>query len=270
MYGDGFEFAIASVILVNGIVLAVLTLDGLSPVLEANLLLIDQIALWIYVVELVLRLISYGKKPWMFFKSPWNVFDFLIIGSTPFFQGQTVILRLLRLFRIIRIFRFLPEVRILTVSVVKSVPPLASLTVLISFLLFLYAMTGHYMFAAGAPENWGDIGVSMKSLFILLTLENFPNYFEEGMAITPLALVYFVSYIFIIVFTVLNILIGIVLNAMDQAREEYNTSTRQIRIINDIDSELNSLAHSDPEVAQRIDKIRRELSAIKDEVDKRS
>jgi len=269
MYGDRFEFFILSVILVNGAVLAVLTLDGLSPELETNLLLIDRIALWVYIIELGARLLSYGTKPWMFFKSPWNVFDFLIIGATPFFQGQTIILRLLRLFRIIRIFRFLPEVRILTASVIKSVPPLASLSVLISFLLFLYAMSGHYMFGAAAPENWGDVGAAMKSLFILLTLENFPNYFEEGMAITPMALVYFVSYIFIIVFTVLNILIGIVLNAMDQAREEYNTNTREIKIINDVDSELFSLASADPYVARRIEKIRNELAEIKDEVNKR-
>ena len=266
MYGDRFEFAVVSVILINAGALATLTVGGLDLEVRNSLLLIDQVALWIFVTELILRIVSYGSKPWMFFRSGWNVFDFLIIGLSPFFQGQVVILRLLRLFRIIRIFRFLPEVRILTSSIIKSVPPLASLTVLIGFLLFLYAMTGHYLFGAQSPDNWGDIGVAMQSLFILLTLENFPDFFLEGMSITPLALIFYLSYVFVIVFTVLNILIGIVLNAMDQAREEDNTKTQQLRVINTIDEELEGLGTSNPDLSTDIDRLQSELAEIRKRV----
>lgn len=267
MYGDKFEFVVVAVILTNAAALATLTVSDIDADLRASMLFIDQVALWIFVVELLLRIASYGTKPWMFFKSGWNVFDFLIIGLSPFFQGQVVILRLLRLFRIIRIFRFLPEVRILTTSIVKSVPPLASLTVLIGFLLFLYAMTGHYLFGSESPENWGDIGVSMQSLFILLTLENFPDFFLEGMSITPLALFYYLSYVFVIVFTVLNILIGIVLNAMDQAREEDSTKTQQLRVISSIERELESLDSSNPDLSTDIDRLHRELESIRQRLD---
>lgn len=266
MYGDRFEFAVVSVILINAGALATLTVGGLDLEVRNSLLLIDQVALWIFVTELILRIVSYGSKPWMFFRSGWNVFDFLIIGLSPFFQGQVVILRLLRLFRIIRIFRFLPEVRILTSSIIKSVPPLASLTVLIGFLLFLYAMTGHYLFGAHSPDNWGDIGVAMQSLFILLTLENFPDFFLEGMSITPVALIFYLSYVFVIVFTVLNILIGIVLNAMDQAREEDNTKTQQLRVINTIDEELEGLGTSNPDLSTDIDRLQSELAEIRKRV----
>lgn len=266
MYGDRFEFAVVSVILINAGALATLTVGGLDLEVRNSLLLIDQVALWIFVTELILRIVSYGSKPWMFFRSGWNVFDFLIIGLSPFFQGQVVILRLLRLFRIIRIFRFLPEVRILTSSIIKSVPPLASLTVLIGFLLFLYAMTGHYLFGAHSPDNWGDIGVAMQSLFILLTLENFPDFFLEGMSITPVALIFYLSYVFVIVFTVPNILIGIVLNAMDQAREEDNTKTQQLRVINTIDEELEGLGTSNPDLSTDIDRLQSELAEIRKRV----
>lgn len=266
MYGDRFEFVVVSVILINAAALATLTVRDLDPEVRNSLLLIDQIALWIFVTELALRILSYGRKPWMFLRSGWNVFDFLVIGLSPFFQGQVVILRLLRLFRIIRIFRFLPEVRILTSSIIKSVPPLASLTVLITFLLFLYAMTGHYLFGAESPDNWGDIGVAMQSLFILLTLENFPDFFLEGMSITPVALIFYLSYVFVIVFTVLNILIGIVLNAMDQAREEDNTKTQQLRVINTIDEELEGLGTSNPDLSADIDRLQSELEEIRKRV----
>lgn len=266
MYGNAFEFAIVTIILVNAIALAILTISSVDSSARAFLLLLDQVAFWIYVSEITLRIISYGTKPWMFFRSGWNVFDFIVIGVAPFFQGQTVVLRMLRLFRIIRIFRFLPEVRVLTASVIKSVPPLASLTVLIGFLLFLYAMTGHYMFGSQSPENWGDIGAAMQSLFILLTLENFPDYFTEAMAITPFALVYFLSYVFVIVFTVLNILIGIVLNAMDQAREEDNTKTREIRVINSMDAELDGIAQQEPDLADEVQRIQAELHTLKERI----
>jgi voltage-gated sodium channel len=269
MYGDKFEFFIVAVILVNATALAVLTFRGISPDLQSLLLVIERVALWIYVVELGLRILSYGTKPWLFFKSGWNIFDFIVIGSTPFFQGQAVVLRLLRLFRIIRIFRFLPEVRILTRSVIKSVPPLASFSVLIAFLLFLYAMTGHYLFGAEAPENWGDVGASMQSLFILLTLENFPDYFTEAMAITPLALLFFLSYVFVIVFTVLNVLIGIVLNAMDQARDEDTARTRELKAVGELEAELEELDSGDADVAGELTRLRAEISNLRERISRR-
>lgn len=269
-YGQNFEFFIVGVILINAAALAGLTFPELETGNQEILLTIDEIALWIFVVELALRIISYGRRPWMFFRSGWNVFDFVVIGLTPFFQGQVVVLRLLRLLRVIRIFRFLPEVRILTSSIIKSIPPLASLTVLIGFLLFLYAMTGHYLFGSQAPENWGDVGLAMRSLFVLLTLENFPDLFLEGLAITPLALIFYLSYVFVIVFTVLNILIGIVLNAMDQAREEDNTKTQQLRVIANIDDELDDLGSASPDLSEEIGRLQDELESLRKRILDRS
>jgi voltage-gated sodium channel len=224
-----FEFFIGAVIFTNAIALALLTLPGAAEHAEL-FLLIDEICFSIYVVELFIRISSYGKKPWKFFKSGWNVFDFIVVGLSPFAQGQTVVLRLLRLLRLIRIFRFLPEVRILSLSIVRSVPPLMSISVLIGLLLFLYGMAGTYLFGDYLPENWGDIGLSLMTLFVMLTLENFPDTFQEAMAVSPLAFPFFLSYMFVIVFTVLNILIGIVLNAMDEARKE--SAAEEERVIN--------------------------------------
>ena len=161
----------------------------------------------------------------MFFRNPWNVFDFIVVVAIPFLANGTVIFRLVRLLRILRIFRFLPEARILMLSMVKSVAPLANLAVLIGFLMFIYGMAGVYLFGAADPERWGDIGKAILTLTIMLTLENFPDAFLGGLEITPFALVFFLSYMFFIVFTVLNVLIGIVLTAMDQAREEVAKST---------------------------------------------
>lgn len=220
MYGNAFEFVVIAVILTNAVALAILTFADVHPVVARIAGAIDQFAILFYTVELVLRIISYGRKPWMFFRNPWNVFDFVVVTAIPFLNSGTVVFRLVRLLRILRVFRFLPEARILMLSMVKSVAPLANLAVLIGFLMFIYAMAGVYLFGAADPDRWGNVGVAMLTLTVMLTLENFPDTFLSGLDVTPFALVYFLSYMFFIVFTVLNVLIGIVINAMDQAREE--------------------------------------------------
>ncbi|MDH6182557.1 voltage-gated sodium channel [Microbacteriaceae bacterium SG_E_30_P1] len=220
MYGDPFEIVVIAVILANAVSLAILTFDDVNPTVVSIARAVDFFAIIFYSVELVLRIVSYGRKPWMFFRNPWNVFDFLVVILIPFLNNSTVIFRLVRLLRILRIFRFLPEARILMISMVKSVAPLANLAVLIGFLMFIYAMAGVYLFGAADPERWGNVGAAFLTLTVMLTLENFPDAFLSGLEVTPFALLYFLTYMFFIVFTVLNVLIGIVINAMDQAREE--------------------------------------------------
>lgn len=268
VYSTPFELFISGVIIVNAISLAVLTMPNLDEQTKAIANNIDLAAYFIYVAELLVRIVSYGKKPWNFFKEGWNIFDFVVIGLTPFFQGQTAVIRLLRLMRLVRIFRFLPEVRILSASIVKSIPPLMSMTVLISLLLFLYGMAGYYLFGEAAPASWGDIGLSMKSLFILLTLENFPVYLEEAMLINALAIPFFLSYVFLIVFTVLNVLIGIVLNAMDEAREEDRTQKNQVAELNELAAKAEGITPDDPETKREIAEIRKRIDAILLEVGK--
>lgn len=239
VYSSKFEFFIAFIILINAISLALLTMPNLPESTQSTLSAIDSAAVYIYGIELTLRLVSYGKKPWKFFNQGWNVFDFIVVVlSFGLFSGQTIFLRLLRIFRLIRIFRFLPEVRILTSSVIKSIPPLISVGVLIFIALFIYGMAGVYLFGDDLPDAWGNITVAMTSLFILLTLENFPNYLEDAVAVSAWALPFYLSYIFVVVFTVLNVLIGIVLNAMDEARQEGKVESQDI---NSVDAPMSQL-----------------------------
>ena len=244
VYSTPFELFIAFVIACNAISLATLTFADLSPETIRAAETIDAICFGIYAVELVIRMLSYGSKPWLFFTKGWNIFDFLLVAMAPIFAGQTTVLRLLRLFRLIRIFRFLPEVRILSASILKSLPPLMSMTALIALLVFLYGMVGHYLFGKELDAAWGSIGAAMMSLVILLTLENFPVYLEDALAVSPLAVPYLLSYVFIIVFTILNLLIGIVLNAMDEARAEAKKHSGDVGEIKLMIQELESILAS--------------------------
>ena len=266
VYSQTFELCIAGIIFLNAVALALLTIPGIDAATRESLERFDQAALWIFVGELVVRMISYGRKPWNFFKTGWNVFDFVIIGLSPFLANQTLILRLLRIFRLIRIFRFLPEVRVLTRSITRSLPPLMSMSVLIFLALFIYGMAGVYLFGDEMPEQWGDITAALTSLFILLTLEEFAIYLVDGLAVSPWALPYYISYVFVIVFTILNVLIGVVLNAMDEARQENRDREEEIKRLQNFAKEVDDISADGKVSAEEITQLRQKILTLEKEL----
>ena len=266
VYSQTFELCIAGIIFLNAVALALLTIPGIDKATRESLERFDQAALWIFVGELVVRMISYGRKPWNFFKTGWNVFDFVIIGLSPFLANQTLILRLLRIFRLIRIFRFLPEVRVLTRSITRSLPPLMSMSVLIFLALFIYGMAGVYLFGDEMPEQWGDITAALTSLFILLTLEEFAIYLVDGLAVSPWALPYYISYVFVIVFTILNVLIGVVLNAMDEARQENRDREEEIKRLQNFAKEVDDISADGKVSAEEITQLRQKILTLEKEL----
>jgi voltage-gated sodium channel len=218
---SGFTAFIVGVILLNAFILALGTYEAIDDRFGSTLHLINDLCFVVFVVELLLRIISYGRQPWNFFRSGWNIFDFIVIGSVfiPGVRENATLLRMARLARLMRVVRLLPDLRVLLLGVWRSVPPLLSVAGITAAILFVYGMIGWLMFADALPEHWGNIGRAMLTLFVMLTLENFPNYMYEGMDVHPWSWIYFVSFILIAAFVVLNVLIGIVLNSMEEARE---------------------------------------------------
>ena len=218
---DPFNLFIAGVIIANAVVLG---LETFPTVMESNgsvLVTLNNVFYGIFVVELILRFASYGRRPQDFFRNGWNVFDLIIIGGVwiPGVRENVTLLRMLRLARIARLLRFLPDARVLFSTVLRSLPPLGSIVVLTVLILFLYGMVGWSLFGEALPESWGTITRAMLTLFILLTLENFPTYLEEALTVTPWATVFFVSYVLVAAFVIFNLLIGIIIGSMESARE---------------------------------------------------
>jgi voltage-gated sodium channel len=216
-----FNTTIIAVIVANAVVLGLQTYPGVVEHHGDTLDLLNAVFLGIFVVELMLRIASYGRRPQNFFRNGWNVFDFVVIAAAfiPGVRDSSTLLRLARLARVVRIVRLLPDVRVLIVGVLRSLPPLVSMALLTTVILFVYGMVGWLLFADALPEEWGTIGDAMLTMFVLLTLENFPAYMERGMDVHPWSWVFFVSFVLVAAFIVLNVLIGIVLNSMEEARE---------------------------------------------------
>ena len=221
MDSPAFTYFIAGVILANAAVLGLETYDSIDRDAGGALELVNDVCLGIFVVELLMRFASYGRRPQDFFRNGWNVFDLVVVGAAfvPGLSKNSTLLRLARLARVVRVVRLLPDVRVLLLAMARSLPPLISLAVLGSLVLYVYAMVGWMLFGDEDPERWGDIGQAVLTMFVLLTLENFPDYLERGMDIHPWSWVFFVSFALLAAFVLLNVLIGVVLNSMEEARE---------------------------------------------------
>ena len=216
-----FAAVVLAAILGNAVVLGLQTYDGIVADHGRTLDLLNDVFLGLFVVELGVRIAAYGRRPQDFFRSGWNVFDFVVVAAAfvPGLRSNSTLLRLARLARVVRVVRLLPDLRVLLLAVARSLPPLASMVVLTTLILFVYGMIGWLLFADERPDDWGNIGDAMLTLFVLLTLESFPQQLERGMEIHPWSWVYFVSFALVAAFIVLNVLIGIVLNSMEEARE---------------------------------------------------
>lgn len=216
-----FTTAVLVVIVANAVALGLETYEGVDNRFGDELGVVNDVCLGIFVVELLLRIGAHGRQPLGFFRDGWNLFDFVVvaIAFVPGVRESSTLLRLARLARVVRIVRLFPDLRVLLAGVWRSLPPLFAIALATGMLLFVYGMVGWTLFDDELPEDWGNIGRAMLTLFVMLTLENFPVYMEAGMDVHPWSWVYFVSFILIAAFIVINVLIGIVLNSMEEARE---------------------------------------------------
>jgi voltage-gated sodium channel len=215
-----FTGAVVAVILTNALVLGLQTYPSIDREYGSVLDWLNNLFLAFFVVEIGTRIAAYGRRPWRFFMDGWNVFDFLAVALAfgPGLRENSTVLRLARLARIVRVVHLLPDVRILITAVIRSLPPLASMAILTTLILFVYGMVGWQLFGQELPEDWGTIGEAMLSLFVMLTLEDFPQYMDAGMAIHHWSWVFFVSFILVAAYDVINVIIGIVLNSLEEAR----------------------------------------------------
>jgi len=257
-----FIAIVVATIAMNAVVLGLQTYEGVVDRWGDLLDLVNAACLAVFVVELAIRIGSYWPRPLRFFRNGWNIFDFVVVMAVfvPGIRQNATLLRLLRLLRVVRIVRVLPDLRVLLLGVWKSVPPLASIGAVTAMILFVYGMVGWIWFGDELPEEWGNIGRGMLTLFVMLTLENFPVYMDEAMDVEPWAWVYFVSFILIAAFIVLNVLIGVVLNSMEEAREIDRRQALRERYGVTRPSPVDPQAHAP--VAERISILRSALDEL--------
>lgn len=255
-----FQAFIMGVIVANAVTLGLGTYEFSSGV-DSALTALDDLFLGIFVVELVIRITAFGRRPQDFFRDGWNLFDFIVISLAfvPGVRDNVTLLRLVRLLRVVRVVSVMPDLRVLLRAMVRSIPPITSLALLTLLLMYVYGMVGWILFHTEDPEQWGNIGEAMLSLFQILTLENWPQYLDAGQAIHPASWIFFVSYVLIASFLVINILIAIIINSMEEVHSAERAADRA-----EIDEEI---AASEGSVADRLREIRHILDKLETQLE---
>jgi len=175
-----------------------------------------------FVFEIVIRFLASQHKT-KFFHSGWNIFDtVIVIGSLIPAGGTGVLLaRLLRVFRVLRLVSMVPELRLLINALLKAIPRMGYIVLLMFVIFYIYAAVGSMFFHAINEVLWGDVSISMLTLFRVATFEDWTDVMYETMNVYPFSWIYYLSFIFLTAFIFLNMMVGTVLEVMSQEHDNF-------------------------------------------------
>ncbi|CAB5495058.1 FIG01065038: hypothetical protein [Bathymodiolus thermophilus thioautotrophic gill symbiont] len=236
-----FEFSVIGVIIFSSLLIGVKTYD-LNPNYLFVLEVLDMGVTVFFLIEILLRFITTPNKK-RFFHNAWNIFDTLIvtISLIPIDQSEYALLaRLIRIFRVLRLVSAIPELRLLVNALLKALPSMGYVLLLMFILFYMYAAVGSFIFESINPVLWGDISISMLTLFRVVTFEDWTDVMYETMIVHPWSWVYYLSFIFFNAFVFLNMMIGIVIDKMQQEHESDEEGVHER--LKRIEKKLDSLA----------------------------
>ena len=217
-----FDYFIIVLILVSGALLGLQTVPEINDPYGGLLILGNQIILGIFIVEAILKMTALAPRPQRYFRDGWNLFDFAIIifSLVPATGAFAMIARLGRLLRVLRLISTIQDLRLIVSALVKSIPNVGHILMLMSIIVYIYAIIGFQLFHEHDPERWGNIGLSILTLFEIITLEGWVDINARAMELNSFAWIYFVSFVIVGTFVVVNLFIAVVINNLDRAKEE--------------------------------------------------
>lgn len=216
-----FELFVISIIIFSALVIGLKTYS-ISPLMLQIISVLDWSISIFFLIELSIRFISEENKK-DFFKNGWNIFDTLIvtISLIPIEDSEIAVVgRLIRIFRVLRMVSFIPELRILLTSLLKVMPQLGYIVLMLFIIFYIYAAIASIFFEAINPVLWSNISISMLTLFRIMTFEGWTDIMYETMVVYPLSWIYYLSFIFLTTFAFLNMVIGVVVNVLDEEHRE--------------------------------------------------
>lgn len=221
-----FDRFIIAVIVINAVGLGIETSPAAMALVGPVVIWLDKVAIAIFVVELLIKLFAYRLA---FFKSGWNIFDLAIVSAALVPAGdQFTVLRALRILRALRLVSVVPSMRKVIVGLFSAIPSIATVIVMLLLLFYISAVMATKLFAEAFPQWFGSLGASLYSLFQIMTLESWSmGIVRPVMEVYPYAWTFFVPFILLTSFIVLNLFIGVIVNAMAEATEDEAHTERE-------------------------------------------
>ncbi len=272
-----FQRFITAVILFAGVLVGAETYPALHERYRSAMHALDLVVLGIFTLEIVLKLVAEGSKPWRFFRDPWNVFDFVVVAASfmPVGAGSEaiVVLRLVRLLRVLRLVRALPRLQLLVAALLKSIPSMAYVSVLLFLLFYVYGVAAVFLFGKNDPVHFGNLQISILSLFRTVTLEGWTalmytqmygcaSYGYEGnqalctqSSASPLVgAAFFVSFVLLGTMIVLNLFIGVIMNGMSEAHAEAEEERKE--------NDKRTRGAADPHLDEELEELATQLAGL--------
>ncbi|MDR7120068.1 ion transporter [Rheinheimera soli] len=256
-----FNHGILVLILINAILLGLETSASLMQDFGSVILLADKILLAIFVIELLLRIFAYRLR---FFKDSWSLFDFAVVAIALMpATGQFSVLRALRVLRVLRLLSIVPSMRRVVSALLGSLPGLGSIAMVLVLIYYVFAVIATKLFSAAFPEWFGSIGASFYTLFQVMTLESWSMGISRPvMEQFPYAWAFFVPFILIATFTMLNLFIAIIVNTMQTFTDQEHAAER---------AEDKKAEQAEQQLMhQQLADIQQELKALREELKQRN
>jgi voltage-gated sodium channel len=249
-----FTAFITGVILFNAVTLG---LETWPPAMEQAgdlLIAIDRIVLAIFVFEMIAKLTVYRLG---FFRSGWNIFDLTIVGIALIpAAGPLTVLRALRILRVLRLLSVVPQMRSVVTALISALPGMGSIAAVMSLIFYVGSVLATKLFGATFPDWFGSIGASAYSLFQIMTLESWSmGIVRPVMEVYPWAWAFFVPFILVTSFAVLNLVVAVIVNSMQVIHEAEQKEEREAE---------RQIVHEETEaLASEIRALRGELGEVK-------
>ena len=211
--------SLLTLILINAVILGLETSAAVMQAVGPALLLFDKVILAVFVVEIGLRIYVHRLA---FFKDGWSIFDFIVVGIALVpASGPFAVLRALRVLRVLRVLTFVPSMRKIVGALIKSLNGMLSIAMVLALIYYVAAVMVTKLFGQAFPDWFGSLGASLYTLFQIMTLESWSmGIARPVIAEFPYAWAFFVPFILIATFTMLNLFIAVIVNAVQTMHDE--------------------------------------------------
>jgi voltage-gated sodium channel len=235
----GWEQAVIALIVVNAAILGLETDAGIMAQFGRVLEIADRIVLALFVVEIALRIFVYRTA---FLRDPWSIFDFTVVALALIpATGPLQVLRALRILRVLRLLSIMPSLRRVVGGLFAALPGMASIMLLIGLVFYVFAVMATNLFGPAFPEWFGSLDASAYTLFQMMTLDSWSSGIVRPiMEIYPFAWAFFVPFVLVTTYAVLNLFIGVIVSAMQSGADTAHAEAAQAREV-EILSELRQL-----------------------------
>ena len=239
---DYFEVFVISVIFISAVAVGFRTYEeSFDPEIFLYLSYLDYFITFVFLTEIIIRMIA-EKSLLDFFRSSWNVFDFVIVAISliPIESLDSILLaRLVRVFRLLRLVSFIPQFRILIESFIVAIPRVGYILLFMFVEFYIFAAIGSILFADISPMHWGNVGLAMLTLFQTATLEGWPDLMYQSLEVQRFSWIFFVVFIILNSLVFMNMIIGVIIDVIVKANED--DAPENIKLLNEISERLEKI-----------------------------